>query len=132
MSWQEVWQRKGNTTIPPAEITLGDLLKISGFDVGAGEMNTTVWREYVGLIQTQLDISADSRLLEVGCGGGAFLYPLAEQGIAVSGIDYADTSIAVARQMMPQGDFRVGEARIGRNLPPRPTLACRVRPCPRR
>lgn len=73
-------------------------------------MDDTLWRTYVRQIQARLAIKPSKKLLEVGCGAGAFLYPLYEQGIDITGIDYANTSIDVARQMMPEQDFRVGEA----------------------
>jgi len=110
MSWQAVWQRKG---LAPSQATdtLADLLRINGYDTGAGAMDTQVWRAYVAHIQTLLHITTATSVCEIGCGAGALLYPLYEQGISVTGIDYAAPSIAVARQVMAPMAFHVGEAR---------------------
>ena len=87
-----------------------DLLAVSGFDTGTGKCTEQQWRAYVTQMQEWLAITLDKTVCEIGCGGGAFLYVLYEQGVQVSGIDYSDTSIAVAKRVMPEMDFHVGEA----------------------
>jgi ubiquinone/menaquinone biosynthesis C-methylase UbiE len=110
MTWQAVWQRKGQSA-QSTTLTLADLLRVNGYDTGAGAMDAKTWRTYVAQIQKLLAINTSTPVCEIGCGAGAFLYPLYEQGITVAGIDYADASIAVARQAMPEMTFQVGEAR---------------------
>ena len=85
MSWQAVWQRKGQLNKQPTQTTLHDLIKISGFDSGAGQMSDAMWRRYVSQIQKRLNIMPATTICEVGCGAGAFLYPLYQQGIFVTG-----------------------------------------------
>ena len=109
MSWQTIWKRKGKIT-PTTSNTLSHLIKISGFDTGVGQINHSAWRNYVNRIQAMLEISSATTVSEIGCGAGAFLYPLYEQGVPVTGADYSDTSIAVARKVMPDCDFYVSEA----------------------
>lgn len=56
-------------------------------------------------------VSRESRVLEVGCGAGAFLYALSElAGCSVSGIDYSPSLLAAAREHLPQGQFLCAEA----------------------
>ena len=54
-------------------------------------------------------VGPGTRMLDVGCGGGAASLLAAEQGAQVSGLDAAAGLLAFARQRVPAGDFRVGD-----------------------
>lgn len=54
-------------------------------------------------------LEAGARVLDVGCGVGAFLLLVAERGGEPHGIDAADDLIAFARTRLPGADLRVGE-----------------------
>jgi SAM-dependent methyltransferase len=49
------------------------------------------------------------RVLDVGCGAGAFLQLVADDGAVPHGIDASETLIALARERLPAADLRVGE-----------------------
>ncbi len=49
------------------------------------------------------------RVLDVGCGAGAFLRLVAERGGVPHGIDASEALIAFARPRLPNADLRVGE-----------------------
>jgi SAM-dependent methyltransferase len=49
------------------------------------------------------------RLLDVGCGSGAFLQLAADRGAAVSGLDASEPLVAIARERIPGADVRVGD-----------------------
>jgi len=49
------------------------------------------------------------RVLDIGCGAGAFLRRVADGGAAPSGIDASDALIGFARARLPEADLRVGE-----------------------
>jgi SAM-dependent methyltransferase len=49
------------------------------------------------------------RVLDVGCGAGAFLRLVAERGCVPCGIDASEALIAFARTRLPNADLRVGE-----------------------
>ncbi len=49
------------------------------------------------------------RVLDVGCGAGAFLRLVAERGCVPHGIDASETLIAFARTRLPNADLRIGE-----------------------
>jgi SAM-dependent methyltransferase len=49
------------------------------------------------------------RVLDVGCGAGAFLRVVAERGGVSHGIDASEALIAFARTRLPDADLRVGE-----------------------
>lgn len=57
-----------------------------------------------------LDIGPGTRVFEVDCGDGAFLFPFHENGYVVGGIDADPGAIARAREVMPDASFQVGSA----------------------
>ena len=57
-----------------------------------------------------LDIGPGTRVFEVDCGDGAFLFPFHANGFIVGGIDADADAIQVASQAMPGGIFQVGNA----------------------
>ena len=48
-------------------------------------------------------------LLDIGCGSGYFCQMAMKLGAQVSGLDAAESLLAIARERVPQGDFRAGE-----------------------
>lgn len=57
----------------------------------------------------RLGIGKGTRLLDVGCGPGGAAVLAAERGARVAGLDASSGSIEVARERVPDGDFRVGD-----------------------
>lgn len=57
-----------------------------------------------------LDIGPGTRIFEVDCGPGEFLYPFFMNGFIVGGTDADAEAIEQARIAMPQGIFQVGTA----------------------
>lgn len=55
-----------------------------------------------------LDVGPGTRVFEVDCGNGAFLYPLHQNGYIVGGIDGDAAAIAQAIAAMPDGLFQIG------------------------
>ena len=109
IGWKDVWARR--TADNKASLQLEDLIRLDGYDVGAGQIKPDDWRTYVSSIAKRLGIHAGATLLEVGCGSGAFLFALREvQPIEVAGIDYSAGLIAAARTAIPDGTFAVSEA----------------------
>src|SRR6266516_5001291 len=49
------------------------------------------------------------RVLDVGCGAGAFSSLVAERGCVPNGIDASEALIEFARTRLPNADLRVGE-----------------------
>lgn len=90
-----------------------------GLDSGFARVQEDAWRSFVLRTAGRLGLSPGSTVLEVGCGAGAFLAPLAELGIEVSGMDISPGLIALARQTLPGGVFTVGDAT---DVPPGPPV----------
>lgn len=54
-------------------------------------------------------VEEGTRLLDVGCGPGLAAQLAAKRGAHVAGLDAAETSLEIARERTPEGDFRAGE-----------------------
>lgn len=108
-NWKAVWDRRGDRGEGAA--ALEDLVKLDGFDSGAGRIEVDQWRRYAGIIAEKLGLRSGETVYEVGCGAGAFLYALRERlSLSVGGLDYSAGLIAAATRTMPDGDFTVAEA----------------------
>jgi trans-aconitate methyltransferase len=86
--------------------TLASLLEADGLIGAAGDNQS--WVAFVEHVVEELDVGAGTRVWDVGCGSGAFLYPLSLNHYAVGGIDASAERIARARSAMPAGHFTVG------------------------
>jgi len=60
-------------------------------------------------VLARLNIGRTTMLLDVGCGAGLFCQMVAELGASVSGLDATEAFLQVARERVPQGDFRDGD-----------------------
>lgn len=67
-------------------------------------------QELAEYVAETLDVGPGTRVFEVDCGDGAFLYPLHANGYIVGGIDGDPAAIAQAIAAMPDGIFQVGQA----------------------
>jgi SAM-dependent methyltransferase len=54
-------------------------------------------------------LESGQRVLDVGCGVGAFLRLVVEGGAKAAGIDASEALLAVARERLPEADLRVGD-----------------------
>lgn len=57
----------------------------------------------------RVGLEPGARVLDIGCGAGAFLRLVAERGATPHGIDASESLIAFARRRLPAADLRVGE-----------------------
>ncbi len=112
IGWKSVWEKRARKLY--SNVTLAKLLSIDGFDTGTGVLPVDSWLRFVEDIASRFDLKRGDAILEVGCGAGAFLFPLYTRGIRVHGVDYSRNQIALCRQVMVEGVFEVGEAN---NLP---------------
>lgn len=60
-------------------------------------------------VLARLNIGRTTMLLDVGCGAGMFCQMVAALGANVSGLDATEPFLSVARERVPQGDFRQGD-----------------------
>lgn len=57
----------------------------------------------------RVPVDSQTSLLDVGCGAGRFCRMAADRGARVAGIDAAAPLVNIARERVPEGDFRVGD-----------------------
>jgi trans-aconitate methyltransferase len=72
-----------------------------------------------------LDIGPGTRVFEVDCGAGDFLFPLHQNSFIVGGIDGDSEAIARATAIMPDGVFQVGMASALDPAVPWDVVVCR-------
>jgi SAM-dependent methyltransferase len=90
----------------------GALIAANGYDTGFGDYDLADWERMIESIVAMTGVCASSRVLELGCGAGAFLYELSRQTqCQVNGVDYSASMIAAARRCLPFGRFEVAEAK---------------------
>lgn len=56
-----------------------------------------------------VEVKKGTRFLDLGCGGGGSSVLANKRGAQVSGLDAAEALIAIARDRVPTGEFRVGD-----------------------
>ena len=64
-----------------------------------------VYRE----VLEHLEVRPETDVLDVGCGAGRFARIAADRGAAVAGLDATAAFVAIARERVPHGDFRIGD-----------------------
>ena len=109
MSWKDVWRAKGAQA--PGNPTISDLMVLNGYDSGAGVAAFDALDGFSARVGVRLDIKPGMRLLEVGCGSGAWLRHHYVNGVDVSGADFSHAHLRAARHVMPSGHFTAADAR---------------------
>lgn len=113
--WRRIW---GKRRVPTSTASVLEvLIRMDGFDVGAGKIGAADWLAYVDAVGARAAIRPGASIFEVGCGSGAFLYPFYQKRHRVAGLDYSAALIDQARAVMTDMDFRVGEAAALRTEP---------------
>jgi SAM-dependent methyltransferase len=92
--------------------------------MGTAEVQGQIWgaraRDWAEIQEAMLEpsyekllretgVGAGTTFLDIGCGSGMFCQLAAQLGARVSGLDAAESLLAIARERVPQGDFRTGE-----------------------
>ena len=108
MAWKEIWRRKASQ--PPKSPTPDDLMILDGYDTGAGRTDYQSMAAFSDRCGNRLKIGKEARLLEVGCGAGAWLLDFHHKGVRVFGADYSIGHLGVANEVMPSGGFAAAEA----------------------
>jgi hypothetical protein len=86
------------------------------------------WHELAEYVAETLDIGPGTRVFEVDCADGAFLFPLYTNGYIVGGIDADAAAIRRALEDMPGGLFAVGMAAALDPAVPWDVVVCRSLP----
>ena len=107
--WKQIWEKKSIKV--DSDISLKKLISLNGFDTGVGSYDEENWLKMVSDFCFRAPVFENSKILEVGCGCGAFLYQINQiKNADLYGIDYSKSLIKIAKMAIPQGKFQVGEA----------------------
>ncbi len=68
-------------------------------------MHVPIWEAMLDAAK----VGHGTRLFDAGCGGGGASVLATRRGAIISGLDASDTLITIARERIPQADFRVGD-----------------------
>lgn len=114
-AWRQVWDsrkihRPASHDDVHSEETLLHLMRLDGYQTKRDAVTMSDWKNYIDSIAKQLKLRPGTSLYEVGCGAGAFLFPLYQQGIEISGCDFSSTMVEIARCHMPEAEFEHLEA----------------------
>jgi trans-aconitate methyltransferase len=108
-NWKAIWNKRSSES---EKLTLDNLIKLDGFDTGAGKIEPSDWRIMTSRIADKLKLENGNSIYEVGCGAGAFIMSLTEEyELTYGGIDYAEGLIKAAKRAMPEGNWEHGEAK---------------------
>jgi SAM-dependent methyltransferase len=113
--WKQIWESRDTSfTKSSNEDVLVKLIQSDGFDGGGGDSHITAdsWIAYISQIKAQLLMHETDSIFEVGCGCGAILYPLYEAGHTVGGLDYSETLVKKAQEILPDANLVACEASL--------------------
>ena len=111
--WKNIWQSKGKN-LKNINLDISDLINLDGFDTSGKSFNKNSWIEYVEYVSNTTNINNGKKsVLEIGCGSGAFLKVLSDiinSKLNINGIDYSDSLINIAKNIIKDGNFYCDEA----------------------
>ncbi len=109
-SWLFIWSKKTFPEKLTNKSLLNHLLIANGFDHGKNNYNEKSWRALISDTITIAGIKNHHKVLEIGCGCGAFLYELNKvTNCKIYGYDYSNSLIKIAKNHVGE-NFKVSEA----------------------
>jgi hypothetical protein len=108
VDWHEIWERKGIAHLDSYDHAT--LLELDGYDTGVTKIEPEAFVYLAGIVRTRFSLRPGMKLLEVGCGAGALLWPLRGEGLELLGVDYSASLIEHTRRAIPEATFAVAEA----------------------
>lgn len=112
--WRAVWQAKGESPPPLSggpEQVVRSLMALAGYDSATSSLDPETHYVQVRYVLDRLAIRPTDTVYEVGCGAGSMLYSLRPACAGVGGSDFAESLVAVAREVLGDGDLTVADAR---------------------
>jgi SAM-dependent methyltransferase len=107
-SWKDIWAARRLDASRSS--VLEQLMDAGRLEPGSGNVTEDAWRDFVERTAETLDVGPGTSVFEVGCGAGAFLYPLFENAYSVGGLDQSEALVRYAAEAMPAGQWRHGDA----------------------
>jgi len=108
-NWLNTWENKSVKKSSDTEL-LSQLIEADGYSGGAGSYSEKEWRKMCKHFGELIGLSKSDKILEIGCGSGAFLLVLKEYfQCQIYGVDYSDSLIKIAKKHL-SGEFIHAEA----------------------
>ena len=108
--WEEIWAGR-SADVAKGDDVLPALMAADGLDTAFGAVDASAWAAFARETACdRLGLAPGDSVFEVGCGAGAFLYPLHGLGMRVGGADRSAALIESARRVMANADFYVADA----------------------
>jgi hypothetical protein len=105
--WKLIWDKREEAQgVNVQEM----LLRTDGFSEGAGYISLDAWDHYIHMIIEKLAAQPKSSIFEGGCGAGALIYNLEQQGFRTGGVDYSQQLINIAKDHLKSQDLDSVEA----------------------
>ena len=108
--WFELWNKRAMDA-QSSDSLLGKLIKVDGFDhPEVGDYNEEEWIKLCSHFGRVIGLKENDKVLELGCGAGAFLLSLQKEFLCeIFGIDYSESVIEIARNNL-NGTFITSDA----------------------
>ena len=108
--WHSIWAQRPDNLVLESSDALQNLILLDGFDTGAGDYTVESWRRMASAEVERHNLNPSTRVFEIGCGAGAFLFALKEKcGCEVSGVDYSEKLIEAGSKIV-DGNLEWGRA----------------------
>jgi len=107
-NWKEIWASR-SLNLEHGSL-FAQLMAADGLDTKFGSVTEESWRAFVRRTATKLGVAPGSNVFEVGCGAGAYLFDLYQQGCKVAGLDASPSLIRCAEEVMPHGRWILADA----------------------
>lgn len=109
INWQKIWEKKAAGTI--INPSLSELINLNGFDNGCGTYGEAQWETMVEDFIVRTGLKKRDKILELGCGSGAFLHSL-NQTVSANyfGLDYSLPLVNVAKQVLKRANIICSDA----------------------
>lgn len=118
--WKEVWdsrvERLDLIDTSDTQSVFAELKRIDGFDLEGGLPISSLLEQYENM-KKELHVHGGGTVFEVGCGAGANLFLLAQDGVQVGGLDYSDSLLATCKKVMDDKPLIECICDEARNLP---------------
>ena len=109
-NWKKVWNSRTIELNTRSQL-LDELIKANGFDTGVGDYSTEDWQIFTAFLAKKFSLNNNSKVFEIGCGSGAFLYSLKQHsGCKISGVDYSQPLIKIAQEKTDALKIRARDA----------------------
>ena len=104
--WLKIWQKQGRNL---SSSDIDDIINANGHNSTLGQFSKKIWFKYIKSILKNIRVGKNSKILEYGCGAGAFLSYWYGKKYSLYGVDYSKPLIVKCKKYFPKMKLRVGE-----------------------